>query len=311
LKYYMMLSAAEALKTILEGTGLGFSVAASFGPLGSAFQCMGSMVINFGKKVISRLRRKSMCQKECIIAVAKNKDSAQAELEQMSNIDYEQCDHESLKLDAENRPQLPTCQLSPKSMFSSTRIAYCFKCVATGEECNIDMDCATGLCHQKVCLRTHLEPGTTCSKHKQCTSGECHEKTCTVRNNNRCVTAKAKGGTMGGCRCANDEDCGGSKCLGFKESFFGDTKGVCIGNPPEAICSPYDNRMHCCEAEECEWTSGADSDNNFDGSCEASSEKWPKRKTCDLQVDLPTTVEAGQTLLQENSKNKRKVFLKT
>ena len=46
-------------------------------------------------------------------------------------------------------------------------------------------------------------------------------------------------GAMGGCRCKEDEDCKGSgTCKGFATHFYGDTLGVCLGNPPAPLCAP-------------------------------------------------------------------------
>ena len=65
--YYLLLSSGEALAQLFEGKGAGLEVHASFGPIGSAFTCMGSMAVALGKKLIARMKRKSMCLKECTL----------------------------------------------------------------------------------------------------------------------------------------------------------------------------------------------------------------------------------------------------
>ena len=304
------LSAATTLANAFAGRGLGLEVHASFGPLGSAFRCMGDMVVQFGKRLIQRLRKKGLCRRECIVPASLpgsgsgSGSERVSVLAEMEHSDYEQCGHSALTFDAATRPALPTCQLSPKSMFSSVRDAYCMQCKAVGDECGLDSDCATSLCHGKTCKTTNLVPGRSCVRNGMCASGVCQGGVCMVTTRrgvpDRCSEKvqrewKLVGGegaaggdidmgAMGGCRCRQDKDCKGEgKCQGFAAHFYGDTLGVCLGMPPAPLCARWGVRSHCCSNIECTWKSeaGAEPGDEHDGKCVRAKSQWPMRAVCD------------------------------
>ena len=299
------LTAAETLENTLAGKGLGLEVHASFGPLGSAFRCMGDMVVQFGKKLVKRMRKKGLCKRECSVLGSESGSELASEgvsvLAEMESSDYEQCGHAALTFDAVTRPTLPTCQLSPKSMFSSQRDAYCMQCKAVGDECGINSDCTTSLCHDKTCQPTNLVPGKSCTRNEMCAFGVCQGGVCTVVTPDRCEEKAQREwnlvggdegagggdvdmGAMGGCRCKEDNDCkGGGTCRGFAAHFYGNTLGVCLGAPPAPLCARWGVRSHCCSNTECTWNPDTEAEpgDEHNGKCVRAKAPWPVRHVCD------------------------------
>jgi hypothetical protein len=280
LVYYILLSAGQAASKVFQGKGLGLEVHAAFGPIGSAFKCMGSMAVALGKRVVARLRRKSVCMKNCVL---NDGDAKLTGLAEQAASNAEQCDHASFiaannNMDLRARPILPVCQLSPRSMLGrikgSRPMAFCSACRAVGEDCGVSGDCATGICAKQLCLASNVLPGQECTRDEQCLSETCQQGMCTVTDDARCQGgATSPSGPKGGCHCTHDNDCGGGKCEGYKKRRIGwARKGVCSGPAAPALCNRLGVEEHCCTNIECEWKAGT---------CEGGVASWPHRPHCD------------------------------
>mgnify|MGYP001191263330 CR=1 FL=1 len=277
------------------------------------------LAVEFGKKMVTRMMSATSCKTECSTELEEG--------ETFADRDEEQCGHVRLTLDGVLRPELPVCQVESASLLSSAAnwvtstklVSYCMLCQQAEEKCDMDSDCATGLCLDKKCGKINLLPGMVAKDERQCFSGmnECANGhcLCRVQKNNwrnqvRCDKGK-DGKNKGGCRCDSDDICGDGKCMGGEYGSIKSTWGTCSGKPPDALCSEHSkkSRALCCDNIECSWKRHkyAPPHDPTDGTCIQATKPWPHRPRCDTKYKKKMKVKkdgSTSSLLQSNERRK-------